>query len=169
MLLRYRYATVSFCNNKYIFCTSVDIPNLMHIYQFSQWTDIYLWYSSQVVPKLHIPIALSQIYVLWLDMLQYVTVCLCNNKCPLWYLSRYTESHAFLSVSASNWHIPMVFFSSGLQTAYTYSTFSNISFFWFDMLFWIIRTARAVVHWILNILKPEKFALNLRCFANSWA
>ena len=45
---------------------------------------------------------------------RYVTICLCNNKCPLWYLSRYTESDALLSVWAPKWHIPMVFFSIGL-------------------------------------------------------
>ena len=34
------------------------------------------------------------------SLIWYVTVCLCNNKCPCWYLSPYIKSDAFLPVFA---------------------------------------------------------------------
>ena len=68
------YVTVCLCNNKCIFCTSVDTSNLMHFYQFRHQTGIYLWYSSQVDSKLHIPIALSQIcvFLIWYVILKHL-------------------------------------------------------------------------------------------------
>ena len=134
--------TVCLCNNKCSFGGSVDTPNLMHFFQFRHQTGIYLWYSSQVDSKLHIPIALSQISVVWLDMIHidmlqsvtywYVTkISICysiflQQQVRFLYLSRYTKSDAHLPVFTVNWHIPMVFFPSGSQTAHTYSTFSDL-------------------------------------------
>ena len=91
----------------------------MHYYQFGHRKDIYLWYSSQLDSELHIPIALFRIFVVNINMLhidrcvvtyRYVTDMLHIDMLPIcysmslqqqvrfWYLSRYTESDAYLLV-----------------------------------------------------------------------
>ena len=123
-MLQYVFATTSAPSG-----TSVNTPNLMHIYRFWQRNVIYQWYSSQVDPKLHVPIALLQIHAVHIAMLRNISICYSmslQQQVSFWYLSRYTKSDAYFSVLTMKWHIPMVFFPSGLQTAYTYSTFSDI-------------------------------------------
>ena len=135
----------------------------MHFYQLWYQTGIYLWYSFQVDSKLHIPIAFS---LTCTDISCNITMCYSmslQQQVQFWWVSRYTESDAFLSVLALNWHIPMVFFSICLQTAYTYSTFSDIcSLIWYVTiclcnnkcpLWYLSRYTKSDAFW--SVLKPN--------------